>query len=195
MGPGSAEIGVDQAAAETAASSEPPMVYDLAVSRESVSDIRVSNIPMAPPDNPQQRAKWLSEICWEQADYERLWRRDRRGYFNTLHWRTTRRIFLASHGLRCDDCGKTKRRHLTVHHLHYDTLGCETADDLAGLCKKCHNARHDRQQTPGWSPAEPCRIRWELGGNRIHGDHRRSGSRRGGRKRGESRSRARVGGC
>jgi hypothetical protein len=39
-------------------------------------------------------------------------------------------------GERC-----TATRHLEVHHLHYDTLGCEVDVDLEVLCHKHHLVR------------------------------------------------------
>ena len=51
--------------------------------------------------------------------------------FLPLHWRAQN---------KCEDCGA--RTFLVTHHLHYQTLGCETPTDLVLLCRDCHRNRH-----------------------------------------------------
>lgn len=41
---------------------------------------------------------------------------------------------------RCECCGE--QLPLTMHHLHYETVGQETPEDLEGLCWTCHKAKH-----------------------------------------------------
>jgi 5-methylcytosine-specific restriction endonuclease McrA len=43
----------------------------------------------------------------------------------------------------CESCGR--RRHLQLHHLHYDTLGRERIEDLRLLCDDCHTRETARQ--------------------------------------------------
>jgi len=40
---------------------------------------------------------------------------------------------------RCQKCSwNFEKKELEVHHLHYETLGCEKPWDLAVVCKGCH---------------------------------------------------------
>ena len=41
---------------------------------------------------------------------------------------------------RCEAC--TAQLPLELHHMHYNTVGAETPDDLEALCRDCHHARH-----------------------------------------------------
>ena len=58
---------------------------------------------------------------------------------------------------RCEDCGE--RRALELHHLRYrrdgETIfGRETIDDLVGLCRVCHHARHHDPEGNFWGDPE-----------------------------------------
>ena len=62
-------------------------------------------------------------------------------YLNTPWWKNIRRKRIDYDDMKCHDCGTSKS--LTVHHLTYDTLGCESLEDLVTLCRDCHKRRHD----------------------------------------------------
>ena len=55
-------------------------------------------------------------------------------YLQTEHWKK----------LRFERCGYRpwKRGVLQIHHLTYDNVGHETADDLICVCAKCHMELH-----------------------------------------------------
>lgn len=58
----------------------------------------------------------------------------------------------------CEDCGE--RRRLTMHHLHYDTVGQESEDDIAGLCWDCHQARHRDLNGDFWRDPQEQEAYW-----------------------------------
>lgn len=60
-------------------------------------------------------------------------------YIKSLDWKRKRTGFIARAGYACQDCGAEDVT-LQVHHLHYDTLGCETEKDVRVLCLICHPA-------------------------------------------------------
>lgn len=51
-------------------------------------------------------------------------------------WQAMRAKVFSAQGRYCAECGATRR--LTVHHLHYRTLGHESVPDFRVLCKNCH---------------------------------------------------------
>ena len=57
-------------------------------------------------------------------------------------WRKLRTATLEAQRYRCADCGSfggISKPTLELHHLHYRTLGHETAVDVVALCKVCHS--------------------------------------------------------
>lgn len=65
-------------------------------------------------------------------------------YLRTVHWSCVRHRALKAAEWRCQECGA--RYGLEVHHLHYDTIGRETLDDVAVLCEECHEAKHPERR-------------------------------------------------
>jgi 5-methylcytosine-specific restriction endonuclease McrA len=58
----------------------------------------------------------------------------------------------------CEDCGE--RLALQLHHLHYDTIGCESPEDLQALCDGCHERKHYDEEGNFWKdPQELKNIR------------------------------------
>jgi hypothetical protein len=91
-------------------------------------------------------------------------------YLQTPHWRELRAAALKRAERRCESCWQ-KTRPLDVHHLTYDNLGHEHADELMVLCRKCHRdfhanapvmaasfcgCRHHIGDHDHWHP-QPCR--------------------------------------
>src|SRR5436190_652256 len=56
----------------------------------------------------------------------------------SAHWKQVRRDALRRAGYACVWCGDDGW--LNVHHLHYDSIGCETEDDILVLCVECHES-------------------------------------------------------
>lgn len=68
-------------------------------------------------------------------------------YRQSLGWRVRRALLAVELGGRCQWCvadglPTDRSPHLAVHHMHYDTLGRESARDVRLLCGKCHAAFH-----------------------------------------------------
>lgn len=62
-------------------------------------------------------------------------------YINSRLWHRRRRAFISAATGRCQICGE-QRYSLDVHHLHYRTLGHESAADVLVLCRHCHDVVH-----------------------------------------------------
>ena len=61
-------------------------------------------------------------------------------------WRNKALILKARAGWQCQECGRaSSEMTLDVHHLTYERLGHERADDLIVLCRSCHE-RHERNK-------------------------------------------------
>jgi hypothetical protein len=67
-----------------------------------------------------------------------------------------RRLKLAGH--RCETCKRGGP--LQLHHLHYDTLGRESVDDVRMLCDDCHG-------TVTWKQKAIKKARWRQWGGRV----------------------------
>lgn len=65
---------------------------------------------------------------------------------------TRNQVLIRARGL-CEDCEELHP--LTLHHLHYDSVGAEIPEDLVALCWKCHQKRHRDINGDYWhDPAE-----------------------------------------
>ena len=77
-------------------------------------------------------------------------------------WKKLRHMAFKAHGRKCQKCQLTGQGRLVVHHRHYRSVGHEAPEDVAVLCKACHEALHARQRAhrlvladapfvdPGW---------------------------------------------
>ena len=61
-------------------------------------------------------------------------------YIQSPEWQKRRKILLIEHGSKCALCPRTCELH--VHHLNYERLGHERAEDVMVLCARCHNDLH-----------------------------------------------------
>ena len=61
-------------------------------------------------------------------------------YIQSVQWKQRAAAMVARAGFRCERCGSP--RDLNVHHKTYARLGNEQADDLAVLCRACHQKEH-----------------------------------------------------
>jgi hypothetical protein len=62
-------------------------------------------------------------------------------YLKSPEWRARRESRLMSDGYVCQCCGGPATE---VHHLSYERVGDESADDLASVCHTCHERLHGR---------------------------------------------------
>lgn len=65
-------------------------------------------------------------------------------YLRSQNWQKLRFEVLKRSGGRCERCGYQpwKRGVLQIHHLSYENVGHETADDLICVCARCHMELH-----------------------------------------------------
>ena len=61
-----------------------------------------------------------------------------RKYIQSPEWKEKRQAKLDACSGKCECEGGCTREATQVHHLHYDSLGNESLDDLQALCPKCH---------------------------------------------------------
>ena len=61
-----------------------------------------------------------------------------RKYMQSKAWKEKRQAKLDACSGKCECEGGCTREATQVHHLHYDSLGNESLDDLQALCPKCH---------------------------------------------------------
>ena len=71
-------------------------------------------------------------------------RTDYEAYLATEAWLERREAAKARAGYRCQLCG-VERVEFHVHHNTYRRLGAELETDLTVLCRRCHEAFHDRR--------------------------------------------------
>lgn len=63
-------------------------------------------------------------------------------YLNSSTWKNKRkRIIERAKGI-CEECKEDKIH--SVHHLTYINIFNEPDEDLIGLCKSCHNKKHQQ---------------------------------------------------
>ena len=72
----------------------------------------------------------------------------------------TRQAVLKRAGDACEGCGDGRVR-LEMHHLHYDTVGIETPDDLEALCRSCHLGRHLDENGEFWRDPVEMEHHWQ----------------------------------
>lgn len=80
------------------------------------------------------------------------WRAQYTRVLASARWKRLRESVAAAQRWRCKGCGvfgglKTR---LELHHLHYRTLGCETAADVVALCTVCHSNADVQRAASGW---------------------------------------------
>jgi len=67
-------------------------------------------------------------------------------YLRSRRWRDFRTAMLDLVDGTCETCGlredESRLLVLDVHHVTYERLGCELAEDVLVLCRPCHDARH-----------------------------------------------------
>ena len=63
---------------------------------------------------------------------------DYQRYMRSKEWKAKRQEKLEACDHKCECEGGCYRKATQIHHLHYDTLGEESMEDLQALCPKCH---------------------------------------------------------
>lgn len=67
-------------------------------------------------------------------------------YLLTKHWRNKRKVIIAERMGICEKCKKKIEENgkIHIHHLTYERIGDELAEDLMLLCENCHNKIHHK---------------------------------------------------
>jgi 5-methylcytosine-specific restriction endonuclease McrA len=63
----------------------------------------------------------------------------------------------------CENCGDLAP--LELHHLHYDTEGHESPDDLKALCRNCHRSAHVAPNGDFYVDPQEMAAEWATFGN------------------------------
>ena len=70
-------------------------------------------------------------------------------YINSPEWKERSQAIKDARGNRCEHCSISgTEAKLTTHHLTYERLGREYAEDLVVLCKVCHTLTHSELPLP-----------------------------------------------
>ena len=81
---------------------------------------------------------------------------DYQTYLRSPEWKAKRQEKLDSCQQKCECEGGCCREASQIHHLHYDTLGNESLEDLQALCAKCHMAKSNVKNFYGDSIRNCC---------------------------------------
>lgn len=77
-------------------------------------------------------------------------------YLRSPEWQAKRQEKLESCHYKCECEGGCHPQATQTHHLHYDTLGNESLEDLQALCAKCHMAKSNVKNFYGDSIRNCC---------------------------------------
>ncbi|MCG9127276.1 HNH endonuclease [Candidatus Poribacteria bacterium] len=77
-------------------------------------------------------------------------------YIRSSEWKEKRKTKLEDCNSKCECEGGCVREATQVHHLHYDTLGNESLEDLQALCAKCHMAKTSKVRNFYGNPVRDC---------------------------------------
>lgn len=83
---------------------------------------------------------------------------DYKKYMRSKEWKAKRQEKLEVCDHKCECEGGCYRKATQVHHLHYDTLGEESMEDLQALCPKCHMQKSDVRGFYGRVPRFCCQT-------------------------------------
>ena len=75
-----------------------------------------------------------------EVDTSRHWKYVKKVYINSAEWRKFAWRARMHYKHTCQRCGATSFLH--VHHLHYETIGQESIEDVTVLCRVCHADEH-----------------------------------------------------
>lgn len=84
-----------------------------------------------------------------------------KAYMRSSQWKEKRHAKLEACNSKCECEGGCTRQATQVHHLHYDTLGNESMDDLQALCPKCHMQKSNVRNFYGRTNYKCCLLEGE----------------------------------
>ena len=77
-------------------------------------------------------------------------------YIRSDEWKALRQKKLEACQHKCECEGGCYREATQVHHLHYNTLGNESLQDLQALCAKCHMSKSSKVRNFYGDPVRNC---------------------------------------
>ena len=83
---------------------------------------------------------------------------DYQKYMRSKEWKAKREEKLEACNHKCECEGGCYRTATQIHHLHYDTLGNESMEDLQALCPKCHMQKSGVREFYGNVPRYCCQT-------------------------------------
>ena len=83
---------------------------------------------------------------------------DYQKYMRSKEWKAKRQEKLEACDHKCECEGGCYRKATQIHHLHYDTLGEESMEDLQALCPKCHMQKSGVRGFYGDVPRSCCQT-------------------------------------
>ena len=79
-----------------------------------------------------------------------------KAYMRSDAWKALREKKLEACQHKCECEGGCCREATQVHHLHYETLGNESLQDLQALCAKCHMSKSSKVRNFYGNPVRNC---------------------------------------
>ena len=79
-----------------------------------------------------------------------------KAYIRSDEWKALRQKKLEACQQKCECEGGCYRESTQVHHLHYNTLGNESFQDLQALCAKCHMSKSSKVRNFYGNPVRNC---------------------------------------
>ena len=79
-----------------------------------------------------------------------------KAYMRSDEWKALREKKLEACQHKCECEGGCCREATQVHHLHYETLGNESLQDLQALCAKCHMSKSSKVRNFYGNPVRNC---------------------------------------
>lgn len=84
-----------------------------------------------------------------------------KAYMRSSQWKEKRHAKLEACNSKCECDGGCTREATQIHHLHYDTLGNESMEDLQALCPKCHMQKSNVRNFYGTTRYKCCLLSGE----------------------------------
>ena len=110
---------------------------------------------------PRSQAWWREQYAIRDRKLEKMDFESHPDYLANPGYQARKRpVFHRAAGW-CAGCLQQSR--VEVHHLHYETLGAETPDDLIALCRDCHEVAHNRAPLPALPSDYRSKLCEELG--------------------------------
>lgn len=94
-------------------------------------------------EEQERRAQYAIQYK-ENFRFSNHWKQVYNLYLKSPEWRIFRWSVRKHYNFTCQRCGiMPPSRDQHVHHLHYETAGAESLDDVTLLCRACHELEHN----------------------------------------------------